>query len=59
MKLKMLVCCTLLAIIGCDSGSSFTSSSPSRQAERYKGNGFSIDLSVESDFNFGDLDDNV
>jgi hypothetical protein len=30
MKLKLLVCCTLLAIIGCDSRSSITSCSPSQ-----------------------------
>lgn len=33
MKLKLFACCTLLAIIGCDSGSSFTHSSTSRQVD--------------------------
>lgn len=51
MKLKMFVCCTLLAIIGCDSGSSFTSSSSSRQVERYKGNGFSIEKILDATMN--------
>ena len=51
MKLKLFVCCILLAVIGCDLGSNFTSSSSSRQVERYKGNGFSIEKIPDATMN--------
>jgi hypothetical protein len=40
MKMKLLVCYTLFAIIGCNSGS-----------ERYKGNGFSIEMIPDAKMN--------